>query len=85
MVGAVQAAGAIPLEVRIDTFIGCCPLRLIWEDGSQALLGRGSSPLIKRFDLTRGKKNHAPASFSAVMSICCSMWKRITRRSWRAR
>ena len=57
---AIKATGQIPRRKRVHTFIGCCPLRLIFEDGNEGLIGRGSGGLLIRMAVTAGQKASMP-------------------------
>jgi hypothetical protein len=54
----IKAKSNIPLKKRITTFLGCCPLRVLFEDGNSGLIGRGSGHLLIRFEVIKGKKSN---------------------------
>ncbi len=56
----VKAEAKILLKKRITTFLGCCPLRVLFEDGNQGLIGRGSGQLLTRFEIISGQKSAFP-------------------------
>ncbi|HZW13194.1 MAG TPA: hypothetical protein VFF81_08390 [Noviherbaspirillum sp.] len=56
----IKAESRIPLKKRITIFLGCCPLRVLFEDGNYGLIGRGSGPLLIRCEIIQGKRSTAP-------------------------
>lgn len=56
----IKAESKIPLKKRITTFLGCCPLRVLFDDGNQGLIGRGSGHLLICFEIISGHKSAHP-------------------------
>lgn len=56
----IKAESKIPLKKRITIFLGCCPLRVLFEDNNQGLIGRGSGHLLMRFEVIKGKRSTSP-------------------------
>ena len=52
----IRQKSKIQLRKRITTFLGCCPLRVHFEDGNQGLIGRASGHLLIRFEIIEGRK-----------------------------
>jgi acetyltransferase-like isoleucine patch superfamily enzyme len=57
---AIKAESKIPLKKRITTFFSACPLRVLFDDGNQGVVGRGSADLLIRFEIILGKQVHSP-------------------------
>lgn len=56
----ITAESVIPLKKRITAFLGCCPLRVLFNDGNHGLIGRGSGHLLIRFEIIDGKQSPLP-------------------------
>lgn len=56
----IRAESKVSLRQRVNTYIGCCPLRVVFEDGNEGVFGRGSGALLVRLSVIKGQKAKQP-------------------------